>query len=61
MKYLSLVGGEDAGATVRRMMKKIGTNNLWSHYNMEAKNAEKRRFKSTQIFKVIKGMSNVIV
>ncbi|XP_072047037.1 uncharacterized protein [Amphiura filiformis] len=30
IRHLSLVGGHDLNETIRRMMRKLGTNNLWS-------------------------------
>lgn len=35
--FLIAVGGEDLGATVRLMLKKIGTNKLWSNYSFKGK------------------------
>ncbi|XP_072018671.1 uncharacterized protein [Amphiura filiformis] len=52
MKYLTMVGGGDTGETVRRMMRKVGTNNVWSQYNMVGRGG-KRSFKATTVFKVI--------
>ena len=55
VKYLSLVGGSSVGDSVRRMMRKIGTNNMWSKFNMEGRHS-KKAFKNTQIMRVITSM-----
>ncbi|XP_072039748.1 uncharacterized protein [Amphiura filiformis] len=38
IRHLSLVGGHDLNETIRRMMRKLGTNNVWSSYKACMKN-----------------------
>ena len=52
IRYLSLVGGGDAAETARRVMKKLGTNQLWSSFNVHGRKG-KRGLKNTRFFPVI--------
>ncbi|XP_030851176.1 uncharacterized protein LOC115928253 [Strongylocentrotus purpuratus] len=52
IRYLSLVGGGDVNQTVRRVLKKLGTNSLWSHFNVLGRKG-KRGMKTTAFFPVI--------
>lgn len=37
MKQLSALGGYSSGDTIRRMLKTLGTNALWSKYSLKGK------------------------
>nr|XP_054759088.1 uncharacterized protein LOC129265124 [Lytechinus pictus] len=52
INYLSLVGGVNIAQTSRRMMKKLGSNNLWSNFNVFGRKG-KRGLKSTRFYPVI--------
>lgn len=52
MKYLTLIGGEDAGGTLRRMMRKLATHEVWSKYNRDGRKG-KLSFKKTQLYQVV--------
>ena len=52
IRYLSLVGGADVAETTRRIMRKLGTNHLWSNFNMCGRKG-KRGLKTTRFFPVI--------
>ncbi|XP_060786596.1 uncharacterized protein LOC132892239 [Neoarius graeffei] len=49
---LSAVGGHDVGDTIRRMMKKLGTFQLWSQFNMKGRK-KKRSFEALPLNRVI--------
>nr|XP_054760388.1 uncharacterized protein LOC129266559 [Lytechinus pictus] len=52
INYLSLIGGVNIAQTSRRIMKKLGSNNLWSDFNLFGLKG-KRGLKSTRFYPVI--------
>lgn len=44
--FLSSLGGSDMGDAIRRMLRKIGTNKLWSGYNLKGRKEEFRGAKN---------------
>ncbi|XP_073729743.1 uncharacterized protein [Misgurnus anguillicaudatus] len=40
--YLALLGGKTPGDSVRRMMRKIGTNALWATYSLKGRRGKKK-------------------
>nr|XP_055036501.1 uncharacterized protein LOC129423983 isoform X2 [Misgurnus anguillicaudatus] len=40
--YLSLLGGKTPGDAIRRVLRTIGTNSLWSKYSMRGRKGEKK-------------------
>ena len=47
-----MLGGQNVGATVRRMMSKVGTNKLWSQYSLKGKR-QKLALHHLAIYKVL--------
>ncbi|XP_072051270.1 uncharacterized protein [Amphiura filiformis] len=52
IRHLSLVGGHDLNETIRRVMRKLGTNNLWSSYSVLGRKG-KLSIKDSPFYKVI--------
>ncbi|XP_073671169.1 uncharacterized protein [Paramisgurnus dabryanus] len=50
--YLSLLGGKSPGDSVRRIMRKIGTNALWANYSLKGRKG-KRNFQDLAIYPII--------
>ncbi|XP_034557600.1 uncharacterized protein LOC117825766 isoform X2 [Notolabrus celidotus] len=50
--YLSLLGGTTPGDSVRRIMRRIGTNALWANYSLKGRKG-KRKFQDLAIYPVI--------
>lgn len=40
--FLTSLGGHSCGESVRRMMRKLGTNDLWSKYSLKGKKGKKK-------------------
>ncbi|CAL8361284.1 unnamed protein product [Arctogadus glacialis] len=52
IRHLSLLGGSNVGDGVRRMLKKIGTNELWKGFSLKGRKG-KRPFHSLLIYDVV--------
>ena len=50
--YLSSLGGSSDAGIVRKMMRTLGTNGLWSHYSLKG-NKGKLKLEDTSIPRVI--------
>ncbi|XP_063442107.1 uncharacterized protein LOC134722417 [Mytilus trossulus] len=49
---LSILGGNTVGDTVRKMMRRLGNNALWSLYSLKGKK-EKEAFQTTALYRVV--------
>ncbi|XP_048008781.1 uncharacterized protein LOC125243274 [Megalobrama amblycephala] len=49
VQYLSLLGGKTPGDSVRRMMRKLGTNALWANYSLKGRKG-KRNFQDLDLY-----------
>ncbi|CAC5399830.1 unnamed protein product [Mytilus coruscus] len=49
---LSILGSNTVGDTVRKMMRRLGNNSLWSLYSLKGKK-EKEAFQTTAIYRVV--------
>ena len=49
--FLTSQGGHDSGDCLRRIMKRIGTNHLWSQYSLRGQK-QKRSFQQHPICKI---------
>ncbi|XP_078147750.1 uncharacterized protein LOC144543528 [Centroberyx gerrardi] len=50
--YLSLLGGKTPGDSVRRIMRKLGTNALWANYSLKGRKG-KKKFQDLGVYEVI--------
>ncbi|XP_073779029.1 uncharacterized protein [Danio rerio] len=51
-KYLSALGGPNYGETVRRMMRKITSSDVWSHFSLKGRKG-KRRLEDLSVYRVL--------
>lgn len=50
--WLSLMGGNTPGESVRRLLRKLGTNALWAQYSLKGRKG-KKNFQELEICNVI--------
>ena len=53
VNYCGALCGADVGDSARRILVKVGTNNLWSFYSLKGRRG-KTAFKGTAVCRVIK-------
>ncbi|KAL1251755.1 hypothetical protein QQF64_019551 [Cirrhinus molitorella] len=52
VKYLSTIGGANYGETVRRIMRKITSSDVWSHFSLKGRKG-KRRLEELSVYRVL--------